>query len=115
MQTDDEVPDMMAMGEAVSKMSVSGAPASTVTAGVVGPSVNTSAELELEVDNMIEADDPSAIASPAAGAEDNIVRTRTYDVSITYDKYEQLHFPHASMHPSTPVCIAKAHGVQQPH
>ena len=32
-------------------------------------------------------DDPSAL--PASAAAGNIVRTRTYDVSLTYDKYYQ--------------------------
>ena len=34
----------------------------------------------------LEPDDPSALPSSAA---DNIVRSRTYDVSISYDKYYQ--------------------------
>ena len=35
---------------------------------------------------QVEEEDPSALPSSAAA---NIVRTRTYDVSLTYDKYYQ--------------------------
>ncbi|KAJ2719636.1 E2-like enzyme [Coemansia sp. Benny D115] len=40
----------------------------------------------------VEDEDPAASAakaSDAAGGEDKILRTRTYDISITYDKYYQ--------------------------
>ncbi|KJE89899.1 autophagy protein ATG3, variant [Capsaspora owczarzaki ATCC 30864] len=46
---------------------------------------------EFEEDNL-EACDPSALAAPSAAAgdaDDNILRTRTYDLYITYDKYYQ--------------------------
>jgi len=42
-------------------------------------------EMDLEVEGAVEADDPSALPNDEAGG-DNILRTRTYDVSITYDK-----------------------------
>lgn len=38
-------------------------------------------------DNIVEEEDPSAI-KPSEG-NDHIVKTRTYDISITYDKYYQ--------------------------
>jgi len=76
-QAEEEVPDMMRLGEAVGKMAVS------TDASAAAASSSHDAELELEVDGAIEADDPSA-----AGG-DYIVRTRTYDLSITYDKYYQ--------------------------
>ncbi|KAJ2742912.1 E2-like enzyme [Coemansia sp. BCRC 34301] len=51
---------------------------------------------ELEGFDAEEDDDPSAAAAPATSAkpgasddEDKILRTRTYDISITYDKYYQ--------------------------
>lgn len=49
------------------------------------------AELE-DLDNLIETD-PATLETPYLVAhepdDDNILRTRTYDVSITYDKYYQ--------------------------
>lgn len=51
-------------------------------------------DFDLE-DNLADDDDPAALAAapaaqPAAsGADDNILSTRTYDLSITYDKFYQ--------------------------
>jgi len=45
-----------------------------------------------EEENLGEAEDDAALPSTsgaASGSNDNIVRTRTYDLSITYDKYYQ--------------------------
>mmetsp|Transcript_44177 Transcript_44177/g.71915 ORF Transcript_44177/g.71915 Transcript_44177/m.71915 type:complete len:303 (+) Transcript_44177:179-1087(+) len=41
-----------------------------------------------DADNLVTADDHTYIVQNEP--EDNIVRTRTYDVSITYDKYYQV-------------------------
>jgi ubiquitin-like-conjugating enzyme ATG3 len=41
-----------------------------------------------EGDNLVE-DDQATLSVPSTGQEDNILRTRTYDISITYDKYYQ--------------------------
>ncbi|KAJ3241802.1 Arabinose-proton symporter (Arabinose transporter) [Chytriomyces hyalinus] len=43
---------------------------------------------ELEIVDMEEEEDPAAMSN-TAGADDKFVRTRTYDMSITYDKYYQ--------------------------
>ncbi|RKP07715.1 autophagocytosis associated protein, partial [Thamnocephalis sphaerospora] len=36
-----------------------------------------------------DEEDPAALRTHGAGGSDNILRTRTYDISITYDKYYQ--------------------------
>ncbi|GAB4858824.1 E2-like enzyme [Ancistrocladus abbreviatus] len=82
-----------------------------------------------ELDNVIETD-PATLHSTYLVAhepnEDNILRTRTYDISITYDKYYQTprvwlagydevtieehpHFPgkHASIHPCRHAAVMK--------
>jgi len=42
-----------------------------------------------ESDNLDLMDDDTSISVPPPQEEDNILRTRTYDISITYDKYYQ--------------------------
>ncbi len=77
-QRDDEAPDMLAPV------------IESVAAVNVGASSSADADLDdfLEVDaSAVEADDPSAAAD--VGGAEHIVRTRTYDLSITYDKYYQ--------------------------
>jgi len=44
-------------------------------------------DINLE-DNLVEEEDPAAL-KPSDDKGDNILRTRTYDLSITYDKYYQ--------------------------
>lgn len=84
-QRDDEAPDMevpdAALAAAVADVSIDDAAgASSAAAGA------SAAEDFLEEDELlVEAEDPSAAPLPS----DNIMRTRTYDVSITYDKYYQ--------------------------
>jgi len=38
-------------------------------------------------DNIVQEEDPAAL--PSEKDEDNILKTRTYDISITYDKFHQ--------------------------
>lgn len=41
-------------------------------------------------DNLVEEEDPAALdETEADGNDDNILKTRTYDLSITYDKFYQ--------------------------
>lgn len=46
-----------------------------------------------DCEEFLEEDDPSLLVIPSSGvgasSADGILRTRTYDVSITYDKYYQ--------------------------
>lgn len=42
-----------------------------------------------ETDNVIEVEDPSEFRQIKPSTRSNIVRTRTFDLSITYDKYYQ--------------------------
>lgn len=42
-----------------------------------------------EGDNLDLMDDETSVSVPLPQEEDNILRTRTYDISITYDKYYQ--------------------------
>jgi len=83
-QPDEDAPDMevAALGESVADLGLEGA-----AAPAAAQAVESEFEMDLEVDGAVEADDPSALLGGAAG--DNILRTRTYDVSITYDKYYQ--------------------------
>ena len=77
-QRDDEAPDMLAPV------------IESVAAVNIGASSSADADIDdfLEVDaSAVEADDPSAAAD--VGGAEHIVRTRTYDLSITYDKYYQ--------------------------
>ena len=82
-------------------MSTAAAPAggsssggATAAGSSTAPAVNA-AEASLEEDfggAGVEADDPSALDDAdldVIDGEEAIVRTRTYDVSITYDKYYQ--------------------------
>ena len=73
---DDDVPDL---GDDMAAMSLGGG------AAAASSSAADAAEDGLE-ELGLEPDDPSALPSSAA---DNIVRSRTYDVSISYDKYYQ--------------------------
>jgi len=85
-QADDDAPDMMALGEAIEDLSLgSSASANTSKSTLANP--QGSIELGLEEEFAVEADDPSSLPPEAGGG--NILRTRTYDVSITYDKYYQ--------------------------
>jgi len=86
-QAEDETPDMMpSLAESVGGMSLSSGAAEGAAGGSAEAAASADAEALLE-EEFVEADDPSAMAGP--GSSDNIVRTRTYDVSITYDKYYQ--------------------------
>ena len=74
---DDDVPDL---GDDMAGMSLG-----TASAAAGSSSAADAAEDGLE-ELGLEPDDPSALPSSAA---DNIVRSRTYDVTISYDKYYQ--------------------------
>jgi len=93
-QGEEETPDMISSLEAsVGGLAVrSGAAEEGASggggAGAGGADAGGDAEAEADLEEeFVEADDPSA--AEGGGASDNIVRTRTYDVSITYDKYYQ--------------------------
>lgn len=79
----EEAPDMLA--DAVAHMDVAG-PSGAAAGGSedAGGADGAAGEAELEMGGMVEADDPSAL-----GGGSGIVKTRTYDVTITYDKYYQ--------------------------
>lgn len=74
----EEAPDMLSA--AVTGMAIGG--------GATGAAVCSSEEAELEVHGAVEADDPSAVEDPSM-LGGGILKTRTYDVTITYDKYYQ--------------------------
>jgi len=91
----DDVPDMDAPTKPVAAATVD---VSDATAGVGALSVGGSsggggsaAEASLEEAGAVEADDPSALDADdfELAGDDAIVRSRTYDVSISYDKYYQ--------------------------
>merc|ERR1719473_1055425 len=70
---DEEVPDMVDATNTMGSLALGGA--------------SSSATAEDGLEEMgLEPDDPSALPPSAT---DNIVRSRTYDVSLTYDKYYQ--------------------------
>jgi len=73
---DDEVPDMVDATSAMGDVYLGSASSSPAAADEDG----------LE-ELGVEGEDPCALPSSAAAS--NIVRTRTYDVSLTYDKYYQ--------------------------
>jgi len=73
---DEDVPDMIDATSAMGDCSL----------GAASSSAAAAAEDGLE-ELGVEPEDPSALPSSTAGS--NIVRTRTYDVSLTYDKYYQ--------------------------
>ena len=79
----EEAPDMLA--DAVAHMDVAGPSGAAAGGGEdAGSADGAAGEAELEMEGMVEADDPSAL-----GGGSGIVKTRTYDVTITYDKYYQ--------------------------
>lgn len=80
---DDDVPDL---GDDMAGMSLGGAAAGSAAAAGRSSSAAADAEDGLEEELGLEPDDPCALPTSAA---DNIVRSRTYDVSISYDKYYQ--------------------------
>merc|ERR1712137_1099044 len=82
-QADDDAPTMSALGEAVESLELHKEQGKPAAAGI-----EADFEMDLEVEGAVEADGPSALPNDEAGG-DNILRTRTYDVSITYDKYYQ--------------------------
>jgi len=83
--TDEEVPDMVDATNAMGSLALGGGGGSTSATAAAA-----AAEVDMEEDDLedlgLELDDPSALPASAA---DNIVRSRTYDVSLTYDKYYQ--------------------------
>lgn len=64
--------------------------AASARAGASAPAVVPGLE---DCEEFLEDDDPSLLVIPSSGvgasSADGILRTRTYDVSITYDKYYQ--------------------------
>jgi ubiquitin-like-conjugating enzyme ATG3 len=92
---DDDAPDMVVVSEAFGRMDVKGGgdPGSgSGAAASAATSAASAAEAGLEEFGAVEADDPSALDADDfedLGDESSILRTRTYDVSITYDKYYQ--------------------------
>jgi len=104
---DDDAPDMVAApppkaaGAATAAVDVSDATAAVGSmslgmslgsaGGSGGGSGASAAEAGLEESGAVEANDPSALDAEdfEALGDDAIVRTRTYDVSISYDKYYQ--------------------------
>ena len=83
-RTDDDAPDMAALSLGGGGASSSAAAAASSSAAEREPVYDD----DLEDAELVEAEDPSALDPAEAGAA-NIVRTRTYDVSLTYDKYYQ--------------------------
>jgi len=73
---DDEVPDMVDATSAMGDVYLGSA-----------SSIPAAADEDGLEELGVEGEDPCALPSSAAAS--NIVRTRTYDVSLTYDKYYQ--------------------------
>ena len=69
--------------------SSAGAPPLSAPGSDASTSAVAAAEAVLEECEEFEMEDPSALAADASGGADAILKTRTYDVSITYDKYYQ--------------------------
>ncbi|XP_004514519.1 autophagy-related protein 3 isoform X1 [Cicer arietinum] len=83
-EEDDNLPSMESL-EISKKSSIR--KASTYMEGKEDDDIPDMAEFE-ETDNIIEID-PSTYLVAHEPDDDNILRTRTYDISITYDKYYQ--------------------------
>ncbi|KAI4332670.1 hypothetical protein L6164_017560 [Bauhinia variegata] len=81
---DEDLPSMESL-EISKKNSIQ--PINSYMGGEEEDDIPDMAEFE-EVDNIIETD-PSTYLVAHEPDDDNILRTRTYDVSITYDKYYQ--------------------------
>ena len=89
---DEDAPDMEVVTAATASLAVSctppppAPPAASSSAAAATPSMPPG----LEECEELEEDDPSALgAGGGGGATDGILRTRTYDVSMSYDKYYQ--------------------------
>jgi len=88
----EEAPDMLS--HAVEDMSLGGG--SAVATSTNMSVADSHAEVHLQAEGLVEVDDPSALEpdDPSAldglsGGDGGILKTRTYDVTITYDKYYQ--------------------------
>ena len=90
---DDDAPDMVASPPpAKATVASASVDVSDATSALGSMSIGGSAaEAGLEESGAIEADDPSALDAEDFDmmGDEAIVRTRTYDVSISYDKYYQ--------------------------
>jgi len=93
---DDDLQDMADVSDAVGKMDLggSGGGGSAKGAAAASSSAEPASAVEAGLEEgfgAVEADDPSALDAEDFETEgfDAILRTRTYDVSISYDKYYQ--------------------------
>ncbi len=99
---DEDAPDMEVVTAATASLGVSSAPTPpppppAATAAAAEPAAAALAAVPglEDCEELEDEDDPSLLVAPVSGAGastdgvDGILRTRTYDVSISYDKYYQ--------------------------
>lgn len=83
-------PPVAGLGQLASLDSLAAEPAAPSSDDDDAPDMEDFEDLSLmEDDESTLMAPPPPIASPGAGASDNIQRTRTYDLDISYDKYYQ--------------------------